>query len=88
MSHDDDAEQISLSQLRDSGVLPGQIYKHYKGDEYLVTAVGLNEADLEPLVHYRRADDPYAIVWTRTLAVFMGRTLDGETLVTRYVQIS
>lgn len=68
--------------------MPGQTYKHFKtGNVYIVTAVGLNEPDLEPLVHYRDAEDPYAIVWTRQLHVFTGKALDGETLVQRFVQV-
>lgn len=88
MSHDDEAKQAGVERLRASGVLPGQVYKHFKGGEYTVVAVGLNEPDLEPLVHYRASDDPYAIVWTRQLHVFTGRALEGDTLVTRFVQIS
>lgn len=88
MSHNDEAKQDSLNKLRASGVLPGQVYKHFKGGEYTIVAVGLNEPDLEPLVHYRDANDEYAIVWTRQLHVFTGRALvDGE-FVTRFVQIS
>lgn len=89
MSHgDDELKQASLERLRAGGVLPGQTYKHFKGGVYKVVAVGLNEPDLEPLVHYRDADDEYGIVWTRQLHVFTGRALvDGE-FVTRFVQIS
>ena len=88
MSHDDEAKQASLEKLRASGVLPGQTYKHFKGGVYKVVAVGLNEADLEPLVHYRAADDEYGIVWTRPLFVFTGRALVDDAFVTRFVQIS
>jgi len=89
MSHDDEGKQASLERIRESGVLPGQIYKHHvTGGVYVVTAVGLNEPDLEPLVHYRAAEDPYAIVWTRQLHVFTGKALVGDTLVQRFVQIS
>lgn len=88
MSHNDEAKQDSLNKLRASGVLPGQVYKHFKGGEYTIVAVGLNEPDLEPLVHYRDANDEYGVVWTRQLHVFTGRALvDGE-FVTRFVQIS
>ncbi len=89
MSHgDDELKQASLEKLRASGVLPGQVYKHYTDALYKVVAVGLNEPDLEPLVHYRDANDEYAVVWTRQLHVFTGRALvDGE-FVTRFVQIS
>ncbi len=87
-SHDNEVKQASLDKIRDSGVVPGQTYKHFKtGGVYLVTAVGLNESDLEPLVHYRDAEDPYAIVWTRQLHVFTGKALDGVTLVTRFERV-
>jgi len=87
MSFHDTVE--ALANLRDCGVLPGQTYQHYKtGGVYLVVAVGLNEADLEPLVHYRDATDEYATVWTRTVTVFLGKALDGETLVPRFVRVS
>jgi len=80
----------ALAKLRDCGVLPGQTYKHYKmdGGVYLVVAVGLNEPDLEPLVHYRDAEDEYATVWTRALAAFTGKALVGETLVQRFERVT
>jgi hypothetical protein len=31
---------------------PPQVYEHYKGGIYVVTAVGLNEKTLEPMVAY------------------------------------
>jgi hypothetical protein len=44
------------------------LYRHYKGGEYIVFAVSLNEETLEPLVHY------YSLAketrWTRTLDNF------------------
>lgn len=86
--HDDEAKQAGLERLRASGVLPGQIYRHYKGGEYTVIAVGLNEPDLEPLVHYRDAADPYATVWTRQLNMFTGRALVDDTFVTRFERIT
>lgn len=79
--------------IADSGVTPGQRYKHNKtGTVYLVIAVGLFEPDLEPLVHYRIADDEYGIVWTRHLGVFCGRALQpgasgGAVLVKRFEYI-
>lgn len=83
----------ALKRIVDSGVLPGQRYKHFKtGTIYLVVAVGLFEADLEPLVHYRDADDEYGIVWTRHLGIFCGRSLQPGTppdavLVKRFTQV-
>ena len=88
MSHDDLVKDIALVRIRESGVLPGQRYRHYKtGGIYLVVAVGLFEADLEPLVHYRLADDEYAIVWTRYLGVFGGQALQDGALVRRYERV-
>jgi hypothetical protein len=89
MSHDAEAKQASLDRIHTSGVLPGQIYRHYKsGNTYTVVAVGLNESDLEPLVHYRAVDDPAAIVWTRLLHVFTGRVLDNGLFVTRFARVN
>jgi hypothetical protein len=89
MSHDgDDTKDAALARIAASGILPGQTYKHYKtGGLYLVIAVGLYEPDLEPLVHYRDADDEYGIVWTRQLHVFAGKALNGETLVQRFERV-
>ena len=70
----------ALKRIADSGVAPGQRYRHFKsGTIYLVVAVGLFEADLEPLVHYRIDDDEYGVVWTRHLGVFCGRSLQTGT---------
>ena len=81
-------EDASTARLAASGVLPGQRYKHFKtGTIYLVIAIGMFESDLEPLVHYRDADDEYAIVWTRHLDVFCGQATENETLVPRFVRV-
>lgn len=88
MSHNFSDTVSALTKLDASGVLPGQTYEHPKtGGVYLVIAVGLNEPDLEPLVHYRDATDEYATVWTRTMAAFTGKALDGDTLVQRFVRV-
>jgi hypothetical protein len=85
---DDAMKEAALQRIADRGVLPGQKYKHYKtGDVYVVIAVGLFEADLEPLVHYRVADDEYALIWTRHLDIFCGRALQGEVFVQRFVRV-
>lgn len=71
MKHDDATKDLALVALRASGIEPGQRYRHYKtSNVYLVVAVGLFEPNLTPLVHYRRADDEYGIVWTRDLSEF------------------
>jgi len=89
MSHDnDDTKEAALARIAAAGILPGQTFRHYKtGSLYLVIAVGLYEPDLEPLVHYRAADNEYGVVWTRQLHVFAGKALDGETLVQRFERV-
>jgi hypothetical protein len=89
MSHRDDTQKdAAIAHIAASGVLPGQRYRHYKtGNIYLVVAVGLFEADLEPLVHYRLADDEYAIVWTRYLNIFGGHALQDGVLVRRFDRV-
>jgi hypothetical protein len=86
---DDAMKDAAIAQIAASGVSPGQRYRHYKtGNVYLVIAVGLSESDLEPLVHYRVADDEYAIIWTRHLHIFHGRALQGDVLVSRFTLVS
>lgn len=85
-----DAEMIaeSLRRIAERGVLPGQKYRHYTtNDVYVVIAVGLNEPDLEPLVHYRVADDEYATIWTRHLDIFCGRARQGDNFVPRFERV-
>jgi hypothetical protein len=78
----------SLRRITERGVLPGQKYKHYNtNDVYVVVAVGLNEPDLEPLVHYRIAADEYATIWTRHLDIFCGRARQGDVFVSRYERV-
>jgi len=85
---DEEAVKVALEVIRSSGVHPGQKYQHHATKTiYIVTAVGLNEPDLEPLVHYRDAADEYAIIWTRQLHVFTGRALVDNEFVQRFVQV-
>jgi hypothetical protein len=85
---DEAMKDEAIARLAASGVLPGQRYRHHKtGSVYQVIAIGLNEADLEPLVHYRIADDEHAIVWTRFLGLFCGRALHDGTFVQRFERI-
>jgi hypothetical protein len=87
MAHDDTTKETALAQIAASGVLSGQCWEHGKtGTVYLIVAVGLNEPDLEPLVHYRKADDAHAIVWTRQLHVFCGKVLDGAAFASRFTK--
>ena len=79
----------SIRRLTASGVLPGQRYQHYRTRAvYLVIAIGLFESDLEPLVHYRLAEDEYGIVWTRHLTIFCGQVAQSAALVPRYTLVN
>jgi hypothetical protein len=71
MNHDAKTEAQSklVATCEAAGVLSGHIYTHWQaGGEYVVFAVTLDEATLEPLVHYYSLT--YRTRWTRTLAVF------------------
>jgi hypothetical protein len=67
----DDAKLDEARQkLSDSGVRPGDIYRHYKGgSRYVVVALAIQEATLEPMVIYRRESDFYGVIaWSRPLS--------------------
>lgn len=62
------------AKLKECGVKPGQIYRHYKGGLYTVVAVSLKEDTMEPMVTYH--SNVKESTWTRTLANFT-ETLQG-----------
>lgn len=63
----------SLEQLHDrlraaaSRVYIGRHYRHYKGGEYVVTGLALDEATLDVVVVYRPYYGEYDISFTRPL---------------------
>lgn len=74
MSHevltDKSAAQLALSR---EPVRLG-VYRHYKGGQYIVFCVSLNEATLEQLVHYYSIEERFR--WTRTREVFFEMVQD------------
>lgn len=58
-------------------VIPFQIYRHFKGNLYLVTSVALNSSDLEPTVVYMSLSGD-SQVWTRPLSEFESRVPEGK----------
>lgn len=65
----------SLSQ--DISAITGK-YRHYKGDEYEVTGVGLHTETEEKLVVYKALYEPYQ-VWIRPYDMFFETvTIEGE----------
>lgn len=61
----------------------GERWRHYKGGEYEVVAVGLIEADLVPCVIYRH---PPGHVWVRPMDNFMG-TVDENGYIDRFQRL-
>lgn len=60
-------------------------YRHYRGGEYDVIAVGRYESTEEPIVIYRALYDAPDVgpnaVWARPVAEFLGTvTVDGQTI--------
>ena len=58
-------------------VLPFQIYRHFKGNLYLVTSVALSSFDLEPTVVYMSLSGDNQ-VWTRSLSEFESLVPEGK----------
>lgn len=85
-------KERSLARIANSGVAPGQKWRHYQTDAvYVVVAVGLFEPDLEPLVHYRIAGVPgndytFPVLWTRHLDVFCGQVAEDSRLIPRFIR--
>lgn len=58
-------------------VLPFQIYRHFKGNFYLVTSVALTSSELEPTVVYMSLYGDNQ-VWTRSLSEFESLVPEGK----------
>ena len=58
-------------------VVPFQIYRHFKGNLYLVISVALNSFDLEPTVVYKSLNGDNN-VWTRPLSEFESFVPEGK----------
>lgn len=78
MSHKFDAKQKLALAWRETMV--GKRYRHYKGSEYVVVRVSVNEPDGGILVTYvsELGDE-----WTRTLADFLQPLAEGVHRFTR-----
>lgn len=58
-------------------ILPFQIYRHFKGNLYLVTSVALTSSELEPTVVYMSLSGDNQ-VWTRALSEFESLVPEGK----------
>lgn len=72
-------------------VTVGQRYKHYKGKEYSVIAIGRHSETLEELVVYQAEyTDPQfgeKAIWVRPLSMFSEVITVGENKVSRFTLI-
>jgi hypothetical protein len=52
--------------------MTGQVYRHFKGNQYLVLEIAVHTETGEELVIYCRADDKDDRVWARPREMFEG----------------
>jgi hypothetical protein len=86
-NHTPDAELVAKVEAAKQQVEVGAVYRHSKtGLIVKVVAVGLNEADEQPVVVYEHQGDPN-LTWVRFLDVFVEPVeVDGQT-VPRFVGV-
>lgn len=81
----------SQAELASCSIVPGQIYRHYKGGLYVIVSVSIDEGTLEPLVTYR--SNKKGTCWTRTLDNFTEKVCNSavtslnEPFVPRFILI-
>lgn len=63
-----DAKDTSQASLSNLPVKAGQRYRHFKGGEYEIVALAVQEDTLEPLVVYRSISN--GSIWARTYKNF------------------
>jgi hypothetical protein len=69
MSNLSESDQKDMAQkLATGGPQPGEIYRHYKGDLYVIICRSIKEDTLEQLVTYR--SNAKSTYWTRTVENF------------------
>lgn len=63
-----------------ANIIPGGIYKHYKGNKYHVIGIAKHSETLEELVVYEALyDNPTSKLWVRPKKMFLGEVeIDGE----------
>ena len=62
-----------------------QIYKHYKGDLYMVYGIGNHSETLEPLVIYHKIKDQS--LWVRPLTMFCEKVQVNDCWVDRFMLV-
>lgn len=61
------------------------MYRHYKGNEYVVLGIGLHTETGETLVIYRREHDD--TIWVRPMSMFLEKVLHNGNTVDRFALI-
>lgn len=61
-------------------------YRHFKGNEYIVTDIGIHTETGEQMVIYYDCKDPSKI-WVRPLHMFIERVKQNEYSVPRFIWI-
>lgn len=74
MSHS--PEFIALSDQAKT-IVPGSMYRHFKGDAYVVVGVGKHTETLEEFVVYKLVDQSDDVLCLRPLALFLD-TVDRD----------
>jgi len=73
-----DAKDIAQEKINSLRVKVGEHYKHFKGGEYEIVALAIQEDTLEPLVIYRSLMK--GTTWSRTAKNFLEEVhRDGKT---------
>jgi len=72
---------LPLKQYKQRGVTAGQVYKHFKGNTYVVTGISVDTETMERMVNYQEVDvgeegdftNLFGTIWSRSEKVFQER---------------
>ena len=69
-------------------IKPGDIWRHYKGNDYRIIAISRHTEDLSWYVVYETLyDNPVSIMWHRPLEMFLGTLEVNGIIVPRFTRI-
>jgi hypothetical protein len=66
-------------QIEPHPIVPGGVYRHYKGGRYRVFRVALTEADKVPVVVYSPLDNPESVTWVRPVRDWLAPVAGGTS---------
>jgi hypothetical protein len=76
-----------MSNMKTEEPVPGQTYRHYKGNQYMVICVAIMEATMTPMVVYREVGVIGGKPWVRPMTEFMEDIRVGQKRVRRFAQV-